>query len=68
MMSNYGCIDHLGSFVVLRFEVLCVVILNPEKKNVAGIGDPVAMTKDEAGPRALETVNPLEKKGHFSYL
>lgn len=60
-MSNYGCIDHLGSFVGLRFEVLCVVILNPEK-NVVGIGDPVAMTKDEAGPWALDQVTPLEKK------
>ena len=45
----------------LRFEVLCVVILNPEK-NVVGIGDPVAMTKDEAGPWALDQVTPLEKK------
>lgn len=35
------------------------------KKNVVGIGDPVAMTKDEAGPWALETVTPLEKKAIF---
>ena len=38
------------------------------KKKVVGVGDPVAMTKDEAGPWALETATAEQIQAVFFFL